>query len=84
MKTEIFDVHKMKEMGERIRKVRKTKLLTQAQLAEILGISKDQMSNIENGKSACKPDYIFLIVQIFDITSDYLFFGKEFLEKNTE
>ena len=33
--------------------------MTQSELADILGISADQVSNIELGKSACKIDHIY-------------------------
>lgn len=79
---EYFDVNKMKAMGQRIKISRKEKMLTQSKLAEELGISVDQMSNIENGKSACKPDYIFRLVRILGISSDYLFFGEDVLSRN--
>jgi len=79
---EYFDVDKMKEMGQRIKDIRKKRSLKQSELAEELGISTDQMSNIENGKSACKPDYIFQLVQILGVSSDYLFFGKEEVNVN--
>lgn len=74
---EYFDLNKMKAMGQRIKIIRKKRMLTQSKLAEELGISIDQMSNIENGKSACKPDYIFQLVGILGISSDYLFFGED-------
>ncbi len=50
--------------------------MTQEQLADILGISSDQISNIELGKSACKTDHIFLLTQIFDVSADYLLKGR--------
>ena len=79
---EYYGVDKMKEMGQRIKNIRKKRSLKQSDLAEELGISTDQMSNIENGKSACKTDYIYQLVQILDVSSDYLFFGKEEITVN--
>ena len=81
-----FDCNQIKAMGKRIKKVRKKHDMTQEQLAELLGISSDQISNIELGKSACKTDHIFLLTQIFDISADYLFSGgrKEILPEITE
>ena len=52
-----FDCNQIKAMGKRIKKVRKKNDMTQEQLAELLGISSDQISNIELGKSACKTDF---------------------------
>ena len=39
------------EIGQRIRKVRKTKRLSQEQLAERIGISTTHMSHIETGNT---------------------------------
>lgn len=72
-----FDCNQIKAMGKRIKKIRKKHSMTQEQLAELLGISSDQISNIELGKSACKTDHIFLLTQIFDISADYLFRGRK-------
>lgn len=71
-----FDYKQIKAMGKRIKLIRKKQNMTQEQLADILGISSDQISNIELGKSACKTDYIFLLTQIFDVSTDYLFEGR--------
>lgn len=71
-----FDSNQIKAMGKRIKKVRKKHNMTQEQLADILGISSDQISNIELGKSACKTDHIFLLTQIFDVSADYLLKGR--------
>lgn len=72
---EYFDIYKIKSMGQRIQDARSEKSISQSNLAKILGISKDQMSNIEKGRSACKTDYIYQLVQILSVSSDYLFFG---------
>lgn len=70
-----FDCNQMKAMGKRIKKIRKKHSMTQEQLAKLLGISSDQISNIELGKSACKTDHIFLLTQIFNISADFLLKG---------
>lgn len=71
-----FDYKQIKAMGKRIKIIRKKHNMTQEQLADILGISSDQISNIELGKSACKTDHIFLLTQIFNVSADYLFEGR--------
>lgn len=72
-----FDSNQIRAMGNRIKKIRKKHKMTQEQLAELLGITSDQISNIELGKSACKTDHIFLLTQIFDISADYLLKGRK-------
>lgn len=75
MKYTYFDNVQIKQMGLRIKTARKSKKMTQSQLADILGITIDQVSNIELGKSACKTDHIFLLTQVFNISADYLLNG---------
>lgn len=73
MKYDYLDYEQIKKMGERIKISRKSNNMTQSELADILGISADQVSNIELGKSACKIDHIYLLMQVLDISADYLF-----------
>lgn len=73
MKYDYLDYEQIKKMGERIKVSRKSNNMTQSELADILGISADQVSNIELGKSACKIDHIYLLMQVLDISADYLF-----------
>ena len=47
------------EFGERIRELRKQSDMTQAQLAEKLGISRQALSNWEKG--TCEPDYLGIL-----------------------
>lgn len=44
-------------------------------MSEMLGICKDQYSRIETGKVVCKLDYLYVIAQILDVSTDYLIFG---------
>ena len=71
MKYDYLDYEQIKKMGERIKISRKSNNMTQSELADILGISADQVSNIELGKSACKIDHIYLLMQVLDISADY-------------
>lgn len=47
------------EFGERIRELRKQSGMTQAQLAEKLGMSRQALSNWEKG--ICEPDYLGIL-----------------------
>lgn len=42
-------MNKLKNLGKRIKELRKSKKLTQEQLAEIVGIEQKQVCRIENG-----------------------------------
>lgn len=79
MKITYFENEQIKQMGKRIKECRKKKKMTQRQLGEILGISIDQVSNIELGRSVCKTDHIYLLTQVLDISADYLLKGNTIL-----
>lgn len=74
---ELFTEEVMKEMGRRIQNARKKKGFKAIDFADIIGIGKDQLSRIENGRVECKLEYIFVIAQYVDKSADYLLFGKE-------
>lgn len=65
------------EFGGRIRKIRRNNKMTQEKLADILILSVDSVSRIENGKVMCMPEHIVRICEIFNVTTDYLYFGTE-------
>jgi transcriptional regulator with XRE-family HTH domain len=71
-------------MGKRISKARKEREMKQIELAGELGISVDQMSNIENGRAVCKTEYIYLIEQILDVSATYLLHGTSEIEEKNE
>lgn len=65
------------EIGQRIKSTRIHHKLTQAQLAEALNISVNFLSEVENGKKGLSQETICKICNYFDITADYILFGKE-------
>ncbi len=66
------------EFGKRIKDIRKKNKMTQGKLAELLYISEDSVSNFETGKTMCVPEHIIKMCQIFNISADYFYFGKEY------
>lgn len=67
----------VKEFGARIRSIRKVNKMTQEDLANKLMLTAESVSNIESGKTNCMPEHIVHICEIFNITTDYLYFGIE-------
>ena len=65
------------EMGKRLKKLRKSQHLTQAQLAEALNVGCDMIGRYENGKTPLGPDLIVTICNFFPCSTDYLYFGRE-------
>ena len=59
-------------MKNRIRELRKTKQLHQAELAAFLGVSQAQYSNIENGKTNLSGKRLIALCRFFGVSADYL------------
>lgn len=70
-------IYDTKEFGNRLKYIRKKNRMTQEQLAEKLYITSGSVSNFENGKTICMHEHIVKICQIFNVSADYFFFGKE-------
>lgn len=64
-------------MNSRIIKLRKSRNWTQDTFAEKMGISKNYVSLIENGKKVPSSRLISDICQEFDINKEWLLYGKE-------
>lgn len=54
----LFTEQTMRDMGKRIQEERKNKGFKAIDFADIIGIGKDQLSRIENGRVVCKLEYI--------------------------
>ena len=52
------------EFGRRIRTIRKQKKMTQQELAELLFLSEESVSNFETGKTMCMPEHVIQMCQI--------------------
>ncbi len=62
-------------IGKRVRDFRLQNKYTQAQFAEIIDISINFLSEIENGKKGMSQDTICKLCQRFQISADYILFG---------
>ena len=58
--------------GQRISKIRTSQNETPAALAEILGVKKNQVSEIERGNRTTSAERIALICQHYGVSADYL------------
>ena len=71
------------ELGEKIKRVRKKRGLTQEQLAELIDISSRNLSNIELGQNFPKAETLEKILKSLDITTEELF-AKEHIKSPKE
>ena len=79
MNTEIreYDKNVQFEIGQRIQKMRIKEGLKSIDLATELGITKNQMSRIENGRANCTIPQLYIIAQILNCSVNYLFFKRD-------
>lgn len=60
-------------LGKRIQKIRKSKNITQENMAELIGIETVSMSNIERGKYYPTAENLNKIVQVLGVRTSELF-----------
>ena len=62
----------MISFGERLKRARERKGLTQAQVMKITSITDKSLSRYENGASAPDPDTILELIRLYDVSADYI------------
>lgn len=60
------------DLSDKIFKLRKVNGLSQDNLAEKLGVSRQSISKWESGQSTPELDKVLKLAEIFDVTTDYL------------
>ena len=80
----LFTDEVMRDMGKRIQIARKKKGYKAIDFADIIGIGKDQLSRIENGKVPCKTEYLFVISQVLGLSVDYIMYVVRTLLKGED
>ena len=58
--------------GQRLRELRKKANEKQDDLAESLGITKTQVSDMENGKSGTNLERLYQLCEYYKVSADYL------------
>ena len=65
------------EIGQRIRKIRKSKDMSQELLAEKTDISVTHMSHIETGNTKLSLPVLVKLAKTLEVSADHLIFGEE-------
>lgn len=65
------------DLNERIIQIRKQAGITQEQLGEKLGVSRQAVSKWESGQANPDVSYIMEMCRLFDVSSDWLLLGRE-------
>ena len=63
--------------GERIKRLRTSKELTQEQLAEKINVSRTYIARIENGLQTGPIEIAIELAEFFDVSLDFLLLEKE-------
>ena len=66
----------LKEIGKRICERRKSMGYTQEQLAEMMDVSIQMISNLERGNKAIKIKNLINLSNILQVSTDYILMGK--------
>ena len=79
----------MVELGQRTAELRKRAGISQQRLAEMMGVSRTTITQIENGKRKVSADELARLSEIYNLSVDNLLFSKEepeviFAEKQEE
>lgn len=64
-------------IGQRIQEMRMKKGLDSVVVADYIGVGRNQLSRIENGRANCTVPQLFVLAQMLDCSVDYLMFGKK-------
>ena len=64
-------------IGKRIQNRRKQQGYTQEQLAEMMNVSIQMVSNLERGNKAIRIDNLINLSRILNVSTDYILTGKE-------
>ncbi|HEV8267899.1 MAG TPA: helix-turn-helix transcriptional regulator [Thermoanaerobaculia bacterium] len=60
-------------VGQKIRQIRKSRHLTQADLAAKIGVTQSDLSRMENGEYKVGLDTLFKILQVFELSMSHFF-----------
>ena len=66
-----------KEIGQRIRSLRKETGLSQEKLADKLNINTDHLGRLETGNRGMSIDLLAEISKYFTVSTDYILFGEK-------
>ena len=62
----------LKELGERLRRLRESVKLSQVKMAELLGVKQSSINRYEQGQSAPSLETLVRYADYFDVSLDYL------------
>ena len=58
--------------GQRLREIREDRGKSRKEIADLLKVSKTQISDIENGKSGTNLDRFYFLCEYYQVSADYV------------
>lgn len=74
----------MERTAQRLRTVRKTRGLTQEQVADAVNVDRNTIGRIERGVMACSVDMFINLADLYGTSLDYLITGETYEYSNLE
>lgn len=74
----------MKNVAKKIKNLRKSKKLSQKEMAELMEISRSAYAKIENGLNEVLSKHIVKISEIFNVSTDWLLKGENEQPQSTQ
>lgn len=77
MNTDRYYLYDPQKIGRRIRLLRENARVSQIRLARDLCVSRGHLCRVENGSSGFSPENMMRLADYFDVTLEYLYFGRQ-------
>lgn len=62
----------LNKFAERLRGLRNDKNVSQGEIAQLLGVSRTQVSDMENGKSGTTLERLVFLSEYYQVSTDYI------------
>ena len=69
-------IYDIRSIGIRIRLLRELKHVTQKELGETIGLSRERFSKAENGNKGLSPEIMMRLADYFEVPLEFLYFGR--------
>lgn len=70
-------MYNVAEVGARLKGLREDKRMSQYELADAIGISRESIARYETGKRGLSVDVLDLYAQYFEKSADYFLYGEK-------
>lgn len=69
-------IYDIREIGRRIRLLRELKQVSQKELGDAVGLSRERFSKVEKGQSGLSVEVMMRVADYFGVPLEFLYFGE--------